>query len=144
MISDGDAVAHCLAGEHGLRAGKSQFETDEITLALMHRYEANTDQDKCQDEGKIIVVVHRAQQHRECHDAEDNTDTCRQDVNAARDQSRRGWVRTLAFAGPALDACGGSRFEGAPKSERLREWPQNRGHVDKVRQGFGIVCHRQA
>ncbi|MDH3586229.1 MAG: hypothetical protein OEQ30_04005, partial [Gammaproteobacteria bacterium] len=70
-----------LSGKYWFRARKREFEPDEIALALMHRNEADANQNEGQNERQIVVVVHRTQQHRESHDAEYDADAGRQDVD---------------------------------------------------------------
>ena len=67
------AVGYCdselcrLPGKYGIGAGKTQFETDQVALTLVHRYQPQAHQQEGQNEREIVVVVHRSEQHGESH-----------------------------------------------------------------------------
>ncbi len=77
-----------LTGENRIDTGESNFEPHEVALALVHRYEANANKKEGQDKRQVVVVVHRSQQHRKCHQAEYQSNTRRQDVNTSGFEAR--------------------------------------------------------
>ena len=101
VIRDRDSELCGLAGEHRVDARERDFEAYQVPLALVHRNEANADQQEGQYERQVVVVVHRAEQHRECHQPEDESDRRRQDVDAAGVQLRDGFIDALASPRPA-------------------------------------------
>jgi len=82
-ICDCDAEFRRLPGKHGLNACETQFEANDIALALMHRDEAEAGEHEREYKGQVVVVVHRTQQHRECHQAENEADAGWKYVDAA-------------------------------------------------------------
>ena len=125
VIGHGDAEKRRLSCEYGIGAGKTHFEPDEIALALMHRHEAKPDQHERQQEREIIVVVHRPQQHRECHQRKDQADAGWKYVNPSRLQARDGSINALTLSCPALNAPARGRADIRKKTG------SNRGLVEK-------------
>ncbi len=70
MIGDRYLEFGGLAGKYGINTGERNFKADEVALTLVHRHKTDADKQKRQNKGKIVVVVHRSQQHRKGHQAE--------------------------------------------------------------------------
>ncbi len=144
MIRDRYAEAHRLTGEDRLCTGETQLEAHQVALALVHRYEADADQQERQYEGQVVVVIHRSEQHRKRHDAENDADAGRQDIDTAGTESGRGGVLALPLAGPAPNPVNGTRSQRTNVTAGTTVWPRYRGHVGRVRPGCGIEYRRQA
>ena len=87
-------------------AGEAHFQADEVSLADVHRDESQTRQQKRQHEGKVVVVVHRAEQHGKRHDAVHEADAGRQDVDTTSGQRRVPCVEPLTLPRPPLRGAG--------------------------------------
>ena len=92
-----------LAREDGVHSRKVDFEADKVALALMHGDEAEADQQKGQDKGQVVVVIHRPEQHCKRHQCVDQANAGWQDVDAAGAECCYGWIDALTLLGPALD-----------------------------------------
>ncbi len=126
MIGDGDLKLRGLAGEDRIDTGKTQLESDKVALALVHRNETKARQQKRQSKGQVIVVVHRAEQHRKSHQCEYESYRRRQYVDATRMKFCNRAICTLTFAGPAFR----SSLDGPAVRSGSKVLPRNRGHVD--------------
>ncbi len=79
-----------------------QAEIGEVPVTVVDTDDADARQQKCQRKTHVVVVVHRAEQHREYHDGVNYPGSGRQYVDSAALETAGAGVYALPAAGPVL------------------------------------------